>query len=127
MSSFKNRVLDIVRMIPKGKVASYSQIAAYAGVPRGAREVGWILNGIDTLEEVPWWRVVNMARYLSIRGNQTADKEFQRKLLINDGIDVSENFTLDMKKYQFTLNLERLRELQLDDQYIEKILAKYSL
>ena len=127
MSSFKNRVLDIVRMIPKGKVASYSQIAAYAGVPRGAREVGWILNGIDTLEEVPWWRVVNMAGYLSIRGNQTADKELQRKLLINDGIDVSENFTLDMKKYQFTLNLERLRELQLDDQYIEKILAKYSL
>ncbi len=113
-------------MIPKGKVASYSQIAAYAGLPRAAREVGWILNGIEDAEDVPWWRVVNKKGYLSIRGNLTADKELQKKLLENEGIEVGEDFTLDIKKYQLVLSENELNNLQLEGEYLRSLLLKYS-
>jgi len=126
MSPFKTRVLEIIRMIPKGKVASYSQIAAYAGLPRAAREVGWILNGIEGAEDVPWWRVVNMKGYLSIRGNQTADKELQKKLLESEGIEVGEDFTLEIKKYQLVLSENELSKLQLEGEYLRNLLLKYS-
>ncbi len=126
MSPFKDRVIQIIRMIPKGKVASYSQIAAYAGLPRAAREVGWILNGIEDAEDVPWWRVVNKKGYLSIRGNLTADKELQKKLLENEGIEVGEDFTLDIKKYQLVLSENELNNLQLEGEYLRSLLLKYS-
>jgi methylated-DNA-protein-cysteine methyltransferase-like protein len=51
-------VYAVVRMIPKGKVATYGQIAALLGRPRGGREVGWALSGCDD-PRVPCHRVVD--------------------------------------------------------------------
>lgn len=126
MSPFKQKVIEIIRLIPPGKVVSYGQVAAYAGVPRAAREVGWILNGTGEFEEVPWWRVVNNKGFLSIRGNQTADKELQKKLLEAEGIVVSEDYELDMGVYRYRMPIEELQKLQLSEEYIENLLAKYS-
>jgi methylated-DNA-protein-cysteine methyltransferase-like protein len=56
--TWNESVYAVVRMIPKGKVATYGQIAALLGRPRGGREVGWALSGCDD-PRVPCHRVVD--------------------------------------------------------------------
>jgi len=124
-SPFKDTVISVVSSVPKGKVVSYGQVAAYAGVPRAAREVGWIMNELGG--EVPWWRVLNNKGYISIRGNATADKELQKKLLEAEGIEVSENFELDMKKYRYSPDPKILEGYGNSDDYINTLIAKYNL
>ena len=99
MSDFKKRVLNFVNKIPKGKVVSYGQVAAVAGSPRAARQVGGILRSSEA--KVPWWRVVNSKGIISIKSNWTATKALQRALLLKDGVKVSQDFSLDIKQYQF--------------------------
>jgi len=102
MPGFRERVIEFVRRVPKGKVASYGQVAAAAGSPRAARQVGAILRGIDASEgKIPWWRIVNNQGVISIKGNWTATKEIQRDLLIKDGVKVSKDFIISMEKYRF--------------------------
>src|SRR5690606_28837929 len=126
MSPFKEKVIEIIRLVPPGKVVSYGQVAAYAGVPRAAREVGWILSGSEGQHiDLPWWRVVNNKGFLSIRGNDTADKSLQKKLLEAEGIVVSDDFELDMSRYRYHIPGEKLRKLQLSSEYIVSLLAKY--
>lgn len=123
MSPFKAKVIEIIRMVPQGKVVSYGQVAAYTGAPRAAREVGWVLR--EAKEDMPWWRVLNNAGKISIDGNMSADKNLQRKLLENDGVEVGENFVLDMEKYRWKLEPEAIKKLQLDSEYVDQVLAKY--
>ncbi|KKS58848.1 MAG: Protein containing Methylated-DNA-[protein]-cysteine S-methyltransferase [candidate division WWE3 bacterium GW2011_GWB1_42_41] len=92
-TSFKDRVLEEVRKIPKGSVASYGQIALFAGKPRGAREVGWILNRWGDDGITPWWRIINAKGYISIKHNEISALE-QKRLLENDGIEVGKNFSV---------------------------------
>lgn len=127
MSPFKDRVITIIRLVPEGKVVSYGQVALYAGLPRAAREVGWILNGTEGKVDLPWWRVINNKGYLSIRGTQLHDKELQKKLLEAEGIPVSDGFIVDMEKYRFVANENQLQKFQLPDEYIEKIIVKYGI
>jgi methylated-DNA-protein-cysteine methyltransferase related protein len=128
MSPFKQKVIEIICMVPQGKVVSYGQVAAYAGVPRAAREVGWILNGSEGQHiDVPWWRVVNNKGYLSIRGSNVNDKSLQKKLLEAEGIIVSDEFELQMEAYRYQMSIEDLKKLQLSEEYIEKLTTKYGL
>ena len=53
--SFKERVFEVVRRIPRGKVASYGLVAELAGAPRAARQVGMVMRLGHGL---PWWRVL---------------------------------------------------------------------
>ena len=125
MSPFKDKVITIVRSVPEGKVVSYGQVALYAGLPRAAREVGWILRG--TKEDLPWWRVINNKGVISIEGNWQADKMTQKKLLEAEGIVVSDEFIVDMEKYRFIANKTQLKEFQLEPAYIQKIIDKYGV
>lgn len=127
MSPFKDRVLQIIKAVPKGTVVSYGQVAAYAGLPRASREVGWILNSLSEAESVPWWRVVNNKGFLSIRGNQTADKELQKKLLQVDGVEVSDDFVLDIEKFRFRASQKQLQQFQLNESYITTLMEKYGV
>ena len=91
--------------MPKGRVVSYGQVAAVAGSPRAARQVGGILRALDiTDKKVPWWRVVNNLGIISIKGNWTATKDMQKNLLIKEGINVNSNFSLDINKYRWIKN-----------------------
>ena len=101
-SEFAKSVISAVRAIPKGKVVSYGQIAAKIGSPRAARQVGTILRHSE-LGSLPWWRVVNNQGYISIKGNFTANAQMQKELLENEGVEVSKNYTLDIKKYRHSL------------------------
>ena len=101
MSLFKEQVLRFVKNIPKGKVASYGQVAVAAGSPRAARQVGGILRALGPDSGVPWWRVINNKGEISIKGNWEADKDLQKELLMNDGVKVNENYTIDINKYRY--------------------------
>lgn len=128
VSAFKNRVITIVSAVPRGKVVSYGQVAAYAGLARAAREVGWILNSLNgNTISLPWWRVVNNKGFLSIRGNQTADKELQKKLLEAEAIEVSDDFMLDMEKYRYHPTKKELQQFALEESYITQLLEKYGV
>ena len=102
--SFFQRVYEIVKQVPRGKVASYGQIAYILAEPRSARQVGWALNGLPKTkqsDEVPWWRVINAKGYLSIKSEDIMAKFRQRELLEAEGIEVSDEFMVDMKRYQW--------------------------
>lgn len=125
MSPFKDKVLHVIRSVPYGNVVSYGQVAAYVGAPRAARQVGWILRHVENSVDFPWWRVINSAGKISIKGNFNADKELQRKLLMAEGIAVLEDFSLDMHMYRFIPDKKLLKSFGLDDKYIAMLQTKF--
>ncbi len=98
--TFTERVIYIIKKIPTGRVASYGQVAALAGSPGAARQVGFILRS-STLDSLPWWRVINNAGVLSIKGSFEATKSLQKDLLEKEGIEVSEQFTVPIETYRY--------------------------
>ncbi|MBM4195545.1 MAG: cysteine methyltransferase [Gammaproteobacteria bacterium] len=72
------RILTAVATIPAGSVASYGEVAARAGLPRGARLVGRALAGCGT--EVPWHRVINSAGRISLPPGSRGFREQVRRL-----------------------------------------------
>ena len=122
MTIFSDRVIKIVKLIPKGKVASYGQIAVYLGIPRASRQVGWVLNqNRDTT--VPWWRIVNNQGHLTIKGSEYSALD-QKEKLENEGVEISDQFTFDIEKYRFLPDKEFVKKLKLDNLYLEIIKNK---
>jgi len=99
MSEFSQKVLLEVKNIPEGRVASYGQIALWAGRPRAAREVGWILNQNDD-KDIPWWRVVNKDGRITFKGSLLFSPQDQIRALQAEGIKIH-HFQLDINKYGF--------------------------
>ncbi len=124
---FKPKVLKIIQAIPFGKVMSYGQVAAVAGVARAARQVGWILNQSEGEDNLPWWRVINNAGRISIKGTNFNTPLIQKKLLENEGIEVTDKYELDIEKYRFRPSKEYLQQRHLDSAYIERLIQKYQL
>ncbi len=94
--NFKDKVLDIVKSIPYGKVTTYGTVATLAGVPRGARLVGGVLH--FNIEDAPWHRVINRHGFISTKCIEHP-KALQKVLLEQEGIEVSDDFMIDLKKY----------------------------
>lgn len=90
MSSF-DRIIQIAKSIPPGQVASYGQIGAAAGYPRGARLVAWALHGLseEELAKTPWWRVVNRVGIISTTCQEHTGL-IQKNLLEKEGVRVDE-------------------------------------
>jgi methylated-DNA-protein-cysteine methyltransferase related protein len=84
--AFFTRVYATVRTLPRGRVATYGQIALLCGVPRGARAVGWALRVLDAARhgEVPWHRVVGAGGRISPRAG--AGPLLQRRRLRAEGV-----------------------------------------
>ena len=108
---FKANVIKIVSKIPRGKVMSYGQIAACMGTPRAARQVGWILRSIETVEDLPWWRVVNNEGIISIKGNRYHNKSMQKSLLEKEGLKISPNFTFYIEDYRFSPSADLINKI----------------
>lgn len=104
MTSFQEKVIVAVKLIPSGKVVSYGQIAIHLDMPRGARAVGWALRSLHDLD-LPWWRVINNQGRISIKGNWEVDANTQKELLEKDGVLVTDNFEINIEKYRFQLPL----------------------
>jgi len=98
MTEFTEEVLVIIQSIPRGKVMTYGQIAAYANNPRGARQVSRILHSMSGKYNLPWWRVINSKGGISLTGEPGFT---QGELLTTEGIQVS-NKKIDLKKHLYT-------------------------
>lgn len=127
MSPFKQRVIDIVRAIPYGKVASYGQVALFAGVPRAARQVGWVLNSTEGKIDLPWWRVINNKGRITIKGTKFNDRQLQRKLLQAEKVEVTDDFDIAIEQYRWRVTPQEVRTFQLSDTYIQRIINTYGI
>ena len=97
MSDVYERIYDIVKQIPAGRVTSYGAIAKCVGVKSGARMVGWAMNGSHTLPtNIPAHRVVNRNGMLT--GKQHfGGQDVMKELLENEGIVVENDQILHFK------------------------------
>lgn len=96
---FIKAVLHWVAKIPPGYVATYGQIAALAGKPRNARQVGRILYGLSDQADVPWHRVINAKGMISTY--RTGAGELQHFLLSQEGIAFDAQGKCDLLTYQY--------------------------
>lgn len=95
---FANRVITLIKQIPRGRVATYGQIAALAGKPHAARGVGWILNSCAESHRLPWQRVINSKGSISFP-KKSAEYKKQRSLLRKEGVAVSLQGNILLENY----------------------------
>jgi methylated-DNA-protein-cysteine methyltransferase-like protein len=100
------RILRTICDIPPGKVASYGQIAEIAGIPRGARQVGYALRHSPSGHSVPWYRVITSSGKIAFESGSRAYRE-QVKRLKMDGVTVLEG-KVDMRRYRWQPDLVEL-------------------
>ncbi len=95
---WQRRIALQVAQIPKGKVATYGQIAQLIpGVT--PRMVGWALAALGEESDIPWQRVVNAKGTLSPRPGGGAQR--QKEILIAEGVTFSSRETIDFKRYRW--------------------------
>ena len=93
--NFFDRVYEVARLVPYGRVTSYGAIAKYLGASRSARMVGYAMNGSHT-KDVPAHRVVNRKGLLTGK-HHFEGTNLMQQLLENEGIQVIENQIQDFK------------------------------
>ena len=96
MEGFFQQVYQIVAQIPKGKVATYGQIAALIGHPRSARIVGWAMQAAPDHLQLPCHRVVNHQGGLA---DKSGFGPMQHAALLAEGIAFTMNGCVDLKKH----------------------------
>ena len=101
-------IYDVVRQIPKGKVATYGQIAKIIGRCT-ARMVGYAMAALPWGVDVPWQRVINYRGEISPRAHGDGSIR-QRKLLVGEGIRFDSQGQVDFKKVRWSGPKERLKQ-----------------
>jgi methylated-DNA-protein-cysteine methyltransferase-like protein len=92
------RIWAIVKQIPRGKVATYGQVADLAGIPRHARQVGYAMHALPSGSAVPWHRVVNAKGEVSPRAvAEWAD--IQRQLLEDEEVYADARGRIDLRAH----------------------------
>ena len=92
-------IYDAVRLIPKGKVASYGQVAMLAGNPRWARVVGYALHVNPDPDSIPCYRVVTKDGRLS-PAFAFGGENRQRELLEREGVEFDKDGNVIMERYR---------------------------
>jgi methylated-DNA-protein-cysteine methyltransferase related protein len=93
-------IWSVVRKVPRGRVATYGQIAELAGLEGHARQVGYALHHLPPRSSVPWHRVVNAKGEISARSGGDSH-ELQRMLLEAEGIEFDSRGRMDLKRYRW--------------------------
>ncbi len=96
-TDFQQRIIDVVRRIPRGKVATYGQVAALAGSPRAARQVVWTLHSRSEKANLPWQRVINGKGRIALKPG--CGYEVQKALLCDEGIIFKADDSIDLDRY----------------------------
>lgn len=94
------RFYRVVRRIPQGRVATYGQIAAMAGHPGHARQVGYALHALPDDSDVPWQRVINARGEVSPR-SEHGWEHYQRHLLEEEGVEFDPQGRVDLGRYRW--------------------------
>jgi methylated-DNA-protein-cysteine methyltransferase related protein len=100
------RVISIIRRIPRGRVATYAQVAGVAGSPQAARQVVRVLHSLSRREKLPWHRVIGSQG--RIRLPPGAGFETQQRLLRREGVAVDERGAIRLDAYLWVPRLGRL-------------------
>jgi methylated-DNA-protein-cysteine methyltransferase-like protein len=95
------KIYAVIARIPKGRVATYGQIASLAGIPAHARQVGYALSALPDKSRVPWHRVVNAAGRVSPRAGESPMANVQRFLLEREGLRFDADAKIPLKKYRW--------------------------
>ena len=96
MTDFTQEVIDTIKSIPFGKVASYGQIAKICGYPKRSRQVSYVLHSMSSKHNLPWHRVVNSQGKISLTGDAY---EKQKALLEDEGVEFSKSGIINMKRF----------------------------
>jgi len=97
--TFSARVVSVVARIPRGRVATYGQVAAEAGRAGAARAVGVVMACLPDGSDVPWHRVVNARGEVSIRPGRPSAGEEQRRLLEREGVRFGSGGRIDLASH----------------------------
>lgn len=97
MTEFTEKVIQLIKSVPEGKVCTYGGIAALAGSPRGARQVARILHSMSKKEGLPWHRIINTKGYIVIKDRDGFLRQKQR--LEQEGVTVSDTGAVDLQYY----------------------------
>ena len=90
------RIYAVIRRIPRGRVATYGQIAELAGIPGHARQIGYALHALPDGTAVPWHRVINAKGEVSLRTAPGAELT-QRMLLEREGVRFDPRGRVDLR------------------------------
>jgi methylated-DNA-protein-cysteine methyltransferase-like protein len=104
-TGFFQRVYEVCRKIPYGRVTSYGAIAQYLGTKSSARMVGWAMNASHGIEDVPAHRVVNRNGLLSGK-HHFEGTNLMQQLLESEGVEVTDSQVQDFKVVFWDPNLE---------------------
>ncbi len=102
-TSAYERIWAVVKRIPRGRVATYGQIAALAGMPRHARQAGYALSATPSNVKIPWHRVLNAQGRVSLRLRHwdSGSDDLQRILLEAEGVIFDSAGKINLKQYQW--------------------------
>lgn len=98
-TGFSRKVVEAIRKIPSGRVATYGQIAALAGNARAARGVAWILHSCSDAERLPWHRVIGSRGRISLGRGRGFEE--QRRRLTAEGVAVDRSGRIGLERYQW--------------------------
>lgn len=100
MSISYERIYNLVRQVPEGRVATYGQIARLIGAPHYARQVGYALAALRDGDRVPWQRIINAKGEISSR-NEPGHEQLQRILLEEEGIVFDARGRISLPRFQW--------------------------
>jgi methylated-DNA-protein-cysteine methyltransferase-like protein len=96
---FEERVKSVIKAVPRGKVATYVQVAALAGNHQAARQVVRVLHASSAKDRLPWHRIINSRGGISLeRGRGFED---QRRRLLAEGVRVSVSGRIALEEFQW--------------------------
>jgi methylated-DNA-protein-cysteine methyltransferase-like protein len=104
-ANFFERVYEVVKQIPYGKVTSYGAIAKAIGSAQSSRMVGWAMNASHSNPEIPAHRVVNRNGLLTGK-HHFLGTNLMQQLLDNEGIKVVDNQVIDFQKHFWTPEIQ---------------------
>ena len=106
--AFADAVASVVRGIPRGRVATYGQVAALAGRPGAARAVGRTLRELPEGSRLPWHRVVGAPGRIAPALLRGEGGRRQRALLKAEGVTVDARGRIDLAAHGWSARLPRL-------------------
>jgi methylated-DNA-protein-cysteine methyltransferase-like protein len=119
---FTRQVKTNIRRIPRGRVATYGQIAALAGRERAARGVAWILHSSSDVAGLPWHRVIGGRGAISLpRGRKFAE---QKRRLAAEGVVVGCGGRVELGRYQWEPRTQPASRSRAARKFLRALLAK---
>lgn len=110
-SDFSRKVMELINKIPKGKVATYGQIAKLAGKPHGSRGVSWILHSCSVTYRLPWHRVVNSKGKISFLPLSHNYRQ-QKRYLENEKVIFLHGDRIDLLRFQWKKTAPKPRSIK---------------